>query len=90
MTRFNHVGHSLPRVDGQAKVTGTAIYGDDITMPGMLYGVCRYTDIPAGKILGIDTSEADAIEGVVRIATFKDIPGDPYNRGYHSRLPPDM
>lgn len=87
MTRFNHVGQSLPRVDGQAKVTGTAIYGDDISMPGMLYGVCRYTDIPAGKILGIDTSEADAIEGVVRIATFKDIPGDPSTgviiRDYH-------
>ncbi len=77
MTRFNHVGKNLPRVDGQAKVTGQAIYGDDINLPGMLYGVCRYTDIPAGKILSIDTSEANAIEGVVRIATFNDIPGDP-------------
>ncbi|MCW8331164.1 molybdopterin-dependent oxidoreductase [Photobacterium sp. SDRW27] len=77
MTRFNQVGKDLPRVDGQAKVTGQAIYGDDIKLPGMLYGVCRYTDIPAGKILSIDTSEADAIEGVVRIATFNDIPGDP-------------
>ncbi|WP_064605051.1 molybdopterin cofactor-binding domain-containing protein [Photobacterium sp. J15] len=77
MTRYNQVGKGLPRTDGLAKVTGQAIYGDDIKMPGMLYGVCRYTDIPAGKILSIDTSEADAIEGVVRIATFDDIPGDP-------------
>lgn len=71
------LGHRVPRVDGAAKVTGSAIYGDDIKLPGMLYGVCRYTDIPAGKILSIDTSEADKVEGVVRIATHADIPGNP-------------
>lgn len=42
------------RVDGLAKVKGTAIYGDDITLPDMLYGVCRYADIPAGKVEELD------------------------------------
>ena len=42
------VGSEVPRVDGLAKVTGKAVYGDDITMNNMLYGVCRYVDIPAG------------------------------------------
>lgn len=65
------------RVDGLAKVKGTAIYGDDITLPDMLYGVCRYADIPAGKIEELDLSEALAVEGVVRIATWQDIPGTP-------------
>lgn len=68
---------SAGRVDGLAKVKGTAIYGDDITLPGMLYGVCRYADIPAGKIEQIDLSEALAVEGVVKIATWQDIPGTP-------------
>jgi hypothetical protein len=53
------LGHRVPRVDGAAKVTGSAIYGDDIKLPGMLYGVCRYTDIAAGKIVSIDTSDAE-------------------------------
>ncbi|HDG1691473.1 TPA: molybdopterin-dependent oxidoreductase [Kluyvera georgiana] len=65
------------RVDGLAKVKGTAIYGDDITLPDMLYGVCRYADIPAGKIEELDLNEALAVEGVVRIAIWQDIPGTP-------------
>ncbi len=71
------LGHRVPRVDGDAKVTGSAIYGDDIKLPGMLYGVCRYSDIVAGKIVAMDTSEAEKVDGVVRIATYKDIPGNP-------------
>ncbi|ENZ7910383.1 molybdopterin cofactor-binding domain-containing protein [Klebsiella aerogenes] len=67
----------LRRVDGLAKVKGTAVYGDDITLPGMLYGVCRFADIPAGKIEAIDLSEALNVAGVVKIATWQDIPGTP-------------
>ncbi|MBF7981092.1 MULTISPECIES: molybdopterin cofactor-binding domain-containing protein [Rahnella] len=69
------VGTSVPRVDGHAKVTGSAIYGDDIKMKNMLYGVCRYADIPAGKILRLDLTQAEKVPGVVKIATYKDIPG---------------
>jgi CO/xanthine dehydrogenase Mo-binding subunit len=36
MTRV--VGHSLPRMDGHGKVTGTAVYAADFALPGMLYG----------------------------------------------------
>ena len=71
------LGHRVPRVDGDAKVSGSAIYGNDIKLPGTLYGVCRYADIAAGKIVSIDTSEAEKIKEVVRIATHKDIPGNP-------------
>lgn len=68
---------SIRRVDGLAKVTGTAVYGNDIILPGMLYGVCRYADIAAGKIDKLDLNEALAIPGVVKIATYQDIPGEP-------------
>ncbi|MGF7445257.1 solute carrier family 23 protein, partial [Klebsiella michiganensis] len=69
------VGSEVPRVDGLAKVTGKAVYGDDIIMKNMLYGVCRYVDIPAGRIEALDLSEAEKVPGVVRIATWNDIPG---------------
>lgn len=50
------VGRDVPRVDGLAKVTGKAVYGDDIKMKNMLYGVCRYVDIAAGRIDSLDLS----------------------------------
>ncbi|MGK3142519.1 molybdopterin cofactor-binding domain-containing protein [Pantoea sp. C2G6] len=69
------VGSEVPRVDGAAKVKGAAIYGDDIVLKNMLYGVCRYADIAAGRIEKLDLSEAEKVPGVVRIATWDDIPG---------------
>ncbi|MGQ3904763.1 molybdopterin cofactor-binding domain-containing protein [Mixta calida] len=72
------VGSEVPRTDGMAKVRGQAIYGDDIVFKNMLYGVCRYADIPAGRIESIDLSEAERVPGVVKIATWKDIPGEKY------------
>lgn len=69
------VGNEVPRVDGLAKVMGKAVYGDDIKMKNMLYGVCRYVDIAAGRVDTLDLSEAEKVPGVVRIATWNDIPG---------------
>ena len=70
------VGSEVPRTDGMAKVKGLAVYGDDIVMKDMLYGVCRYADIAAGRIESLDLSEAEKVPGVVRIATWQDIPGE--------------
>ncbi|WP_380183143.1 molybdopterin cofactor-binding domain-containing protein [Kalamiella sp. sgz302252] len=69
------VGSEVPRVDGLAKVKGAAVYGDDVVLKNMLYGVCRYADIAAGEIASLDLTEAEKIPGVVKIATWKDIPG---------------
>ncbi|MCK4339918.1 MAG: molybdopterin-dependent oxidoreductase, partial [Candidatus Cloacimonetes bacterium] len=69
------IGKKVIRIDGYEKVTGKAIFGDDIKLVGMLYAACRYTDIPAGKITKVDISKAEKMEGVEAIALFKDIPG---------------
>jgi CO/xanthine dehydrogenase Mo-binding subunit/CO/xanthine dehydrogenase FAD-binding subunit len=69
------VGNEVPRVDGLAKVTGKAVYGDDIRLKDMLFGVCRYVDIAAGRVDSVDLSEAEKMPGVVKIATWDDIPG---------------
>jgi CO/xanthine dehydrogenase Mo-binding subunit/CO/xanthine dehydrogenase FAD-binding subunit len=71
----SYIGKKINRVDAYEKVTGKAIYGDDIQLPGMLFAAVRYTDIPAGKITKIDVSEAEKLAGVKAIARFKDIPG---------------
>ncbi|OFX32523.1 MAG: aldehyde oxidase [Bacteroidetes bacterium GWA2_32_17] len=72
---YNVIGKKVIRVDGYEKVTGKAIYGDDIKFHGMLHATNRYADIPAGKIKKIDISNAEKMEGVEAIALYKDIPG---------------
>jgi len=71
----NIIGKKVNRVDAYEKVTGKAVYGDDIKLVNMLHAAVRYTDIPVGKIIDIDYSEAEKVPGVVKIALFNDIPG---------------
>lgn len=76
----NHslIGCSMTRVDGVDKVTGAGIYAADQAMPGMLYGRVLRSPLPHARILSIDTSEAEKLPGVVKVATAKDVPG--FNR----------
>ena len=67
------VGKSLIRVDAYSKVTGKAIYPQDIYMENMVYGkTLRSTK--AHAYITIDTREAEKVEGVIRVFTHKDIP----------------
>lgn len=72
---YNVIGKKVQRVDAYEKVTGKAIYGDDIKLHGLLYAAVRHTDIPVGKITKIDCSKAKMIPGVKAVALYKDIPG---------------
>ena len=69
------VGQKVLRVDGLEKVSGRAIYGDDIFLPKMLHAAQRYTDIPCGKITKVDISKAEKMAGVEKIILHKDCPG---------------
>ena len=66
---------SKPRKDAPARVTGQEIYGGDMQVEGMLYGRVVWSDHPHAEILNIDTSQAEAVPGVVRVITHEDIPG---------------
>lgn len=70
------VGQSVHRVDVEDKVTGKAIYPDDINVKGMLYVSAVRSKYPRAKILGIDVSEAMKYEGVTAVYTADDIPGN--------------
>ena len=45
------VGTSVPRVDGAAKVTGRAMYVDDLDVPGALFGATVRSDVPRARSL---------------------------------------
>jgi len=70
------IGVSQPKYEAYETATGERKFVDDITLPGMLYGVLKFSDYPKAKVLNIDTSEAEKLEGVHRIFTAKDIPGE--------------
>ena len=72
---MNIVGKSINRVDGISKVTGEAIYPQDIYfLGGMLYGKTLRSSRAHANI-EIDTLSAEQIEGVVKILTYKDVVG---------------
>ena len=67
------VGQSVPRVDGPEKVTGSAIYGLDAHMPGMLWMKVLRSPFPHARILSVDASAASALPGVQAVMTGEDV-----------------
>ena len=68
------IGTRQRKTDGLAKSTGRARYTDDITLPGMLHGKILRSPHPHARILGIDTSAADALPGVFATVTGAEMP----------------
>ncbi|MEO6213088.1 MAG: xanthine dehydrogenase family protein molybdopterin-binding subunit, partial [Vicinamibacterales bacterium] len=68
------VGRAVPRREGRAKVTGRARYVDDLTLPGMLYGVTVRSPGPRGTIRNITFGEGIPWDEIT-IVTAADIPG---------------
>ncbi|MGI5936672.1 MAG: xanthine dehydrogenase subunit XdhA [Oscillospiraceae bacterium] len=68
------VGISVNRVDAADKVTGAAKYTADMFPPGTLSAKVVRSTIAHGRVLSIDTSEAEKVPGVVKIVTCFDVP----------------
>ena len=66
------VGTSPDRPDGLDKVTGRARFGADLSLPGMLFGAIVRSPHAHAKILRIDTSKAEALDGVKAVVTRAD------------------
>src|SRR5690606_21853058 len=62
------------KVDGAGKVTGTAVYTDDIMLPGMLHAKILRSPHPHARIVSIDTSAAEAMPGVRAVVTGAEMP----------------
>lgn len=72
MLNYFVVGKSVPRVDAIEKVTGKAVYGDDLIFPNLLYGKVLRSKFAHAKILHIDTSDAEKFPGVRAVVTGKE------------------
>ena len=66
------IGKSVPLVDSNWKVTGQAEYGDDIRLQGELVGKILRSPHHYALIKSIDTSAAEAMDGVFAVATGQD------------------
>jgi len=63
------VGQTNKRPDAISKVTGSAIYSDDIHFEGMLHARVKRAMVPAGVLKSIDISDAVAMSGVEAVLT---------------------
>jgi 4-hydroxybenzoyl-CoA reductase subunit alpha len=71
---FNVIGNRMRKVNSVGKVTGSAVYTDDMVLPGMLHGKILRSPHPHARILSIDTTQAEALDGVYAVVTGKDMP----------------
>lgn len=69
------VGTRLPKYDVRDVVLGYRPYVADMKLDDMLHGALRLSDHPRAVVKQIDTSKAQALEGVERIFLAADIPG---------------
>lgn len=62
------------RVDAIPKALGQGLYADDIRLEGMLYAKAVRSAFPRARVLGIDSSKAEAHPDFVRIVTSEEVP----------------
>ncbi|MBS0523595.1 MAG: xanthine dehydrogenase family protein molybdopterin-binding subunit [Proteobacteria bacterium] len=71
--RSGTIGKAVPRLDGVAKVTGAARYGDDHRVPGAAHAALALSTIARGTIVAIDQAAARAVPGVLEIFTHENV-----------------
>ena len=71
---FRVIGRRNRRIEGAAKVTGRAVYTDDIALPRMLHAKVLRSIHAHARIVAIDASAALAMPGVHAVITGKDLP----------------
>jgi len=71
---YKVVGTRPIRPDGADKVTGRALYGADFDTSGLLHGHVLRSPHAHARIKSIDTSKAEALQGVLAVVTSKDLP----------------
>lgn len=68
------VGAGVNRVDGPRKVTGTAPYPMDFSVPGQAYGALVQSTVAAGRIVRMHTEAAERAPGVIGVLTHENAP----------------
>ena len=81
------IGHSVKRAEDDRLIQGAGNFLDDIVLPGMLHMAIVRSELPHAKILSIDSSEAEALDGVIAVVTGEMLAG--YNLAWMPTLSGD-
>ncbi len=87
---LKYVGKSVKRKDGPDKVTGRAVYSQDVKIPGCLVGRLLRSPHPHARILRLDTTKAAALDGVKAVITVRDTKGIKHGFVETPRYPADQ
>lgn len=89
MSTTNYIGKPTSRVDGPAKVTGTATYAAEYQVANMAYGYVVSSPIAKGKITKIHAEEVLALPGVVQVFSHENVPSLAwFDRSYKDDVAP--
>lgn len=69
---YQLLGTPLPRLDVPPKVDGSAVYGIDVRLPGMLYAAIAVCPVWEGRLKGVDPAPARAMRGVKNVVSLED------------------
>src|SRR5438034_151405 len=78
---FKVIGHSIPRVEIPSKTDGTAEFGLDAKVPGMLYAVVARCRTFGGKVKSFDATAAKAVPGVKNVFQIEAVAEDVHSAG---------
>jgi len=67
------IGKPTPKLDAKIRVSGEAVYGQDVVLLNMLHGAILRTEHPVAEIESIDTSKASELPGVICVITAGDV-----------------
>lgn len=85
---FRIVGTRVKRLDTPAKVNGTAQYGIDVKLPGMVYASLEQCPVIGGKVKSFDASKAKGMPGVIDVVQIDDgvaVVAQSYWQAYQAR-----
>ncbi|HTF43555.1 MAG TPA: hypothetical protein VK641_06645, partial [Terriglobales bacterium] len=74
-SELQYIGKPTQRYDGPAKAMGKGKYTADVNLPGMLYVRMVDAAIPHGRVVSIDTSEAEKLTGVRAVHVIEHVYG---------------
>ena len=85
---FTIVGKATKRLDTPSKVNGTAEFGIDVKLPGMVYASLEQCPVIGGTVKSFDASKAKAMPGVIDVVQIPDgvaVVADTYWHAYKAR-----
>jgi isoquinoline 1-oxidoreductase beta subunit len=71
-SQFHYVGKPLKRLDTAGKINGTAQFGIDVKLPGMLYAALAQCPVIGGTVASVDDAKAKSMPGVKHVVQITD------------------